>query len=193
MRTGWAIAIAVMMTAGAAQADFIHLSHPNFYADPTVTVSPDNSSAGFVENLTTGISMLSNDPFLGDPVVILAAPWRTLEFDYIFDVGEGSEAEFGAWVINPATGFSLGDPFQFFRSESGNGRVAFDLTSLVGTEGLGLQFQLTSLSGNGGSTLEISNVELVDGLVPIPEPASAVIFGLGVVGCALRRRLRGRG
>jgi hypothetical protein len=192
MRTGWAIAIAVMMTAGVAQADFIHLSQPNFYADPTVTVSEDGFSAEFVEGLAFG-SILSNDPFLGNDEVILAAPWRTLEFDYLFTEGQDSEAEFGAWVIDPDTGFSLGDPFQFFRTDAGGGRVAFDLTSLVGTTGLGLQFQLTSLSGTTDSTLWIGNVELVDGLAPIPEPASAVIFGLGVVGCALRRRLRRRG
>jgi hypothetical protein len=177
----------------------IDLNSPYFRVDPTdpttVTVTSDDHGIGatatFVESLSLGQIFLSNDPFLGDPKVIVAGPGVWLQFHYEFIEGptEGTSAnndEFGAWIVNPATGWSVGAPYEVFRQASDSGTVSFDLSSLSSTAPWGLQFQLSSLSGDSGtdSTLKISNVQLV------PEPVTVVALGSLLVGIFAARRLK---
>ena len=145
----------------------------DFFADPTVTVSADGSSATLAEDQALGFVLLSNDPGLGDPNVIVPGPAITLLFQFDFVEGPGETDEFGAFVIDAATGFSAGPSFEFFAQSSSSGTVAFDLTSLVGKT-LGLQFQLSALPGDSGllSTATVSEVRLQ----PVPEPSTSLLF-----------------
>ncbi len=161
----------------------------DFFSDPTVIVEVDGSSAKLSEDLTFAEVILSNDPFLGDPEVIIAAVGRSLKFDFDFMEGAGNDDEFGAFIIDPATGGSLGTPFEFFTSDTSSGTVTFDLSSLTGTSDLGLQFDLLAFDFASDSMVTVSNVRLVDPANPpaIPEPSTILLFGTGIAGLAAMR------
>lgn len=192
----WISCVAVVcVAADVAAAGVVDLN--DFYKDPSVSVVANGSSASFTEDANLGQVILSNDPGLGDPEVIVAAAGRTLSFDYSFTLGgAGNLDEFGAFVIDSDTGLSAGAAFQFFRQTTGSGTVTFDLSSLVsGPTHLGLQFQLSSLPNDAGRTslLFLSNVRTTDTTttaVPLP-PASLVGLG-GLLAASGFGRLRRR-
>lgn len=181
------VGMSLLAVSGSAHAVLIDLNE--FFADPTVTVSADGTHALFEESPSLSGVILSNDPSLGDLEVIVAGTGVFLEFDYIFTESALGDDEFGAWIIDPGSGFSLGAPFEFFSDASGSGTVSFDLSSLAGTTGLGFQFQLSSLPGdaNFDSTLEINNLRLV---TVVPEPSTLIMGGIGIGLLAARRRRR---
>ncbi len=181
------VGILIQLTTALLSATPIDLN--DFFADPPVSVAPDGFSATLAEDAALGFVLLSNDPSLGDPNVILPAPGIFLRFDYAFLHGLGEADEFGAFVIDAATGLSAGPAFELFTQSSTAGSVAFNLTPLTG-QTLGLQFQLSSLPGDSGlgSTATVSNVRLD----PIPEPSAIalVLSGLLLVGWHSRYPLR---
>ena len=181
---------AIYASAGLASADtIIPIDLNDFFADPTVTVALDGSMATIAEDPGFFTVLLANDPGLGDPEVIIAARGRLLEFEFDFVEPAPNDEEFGAFVTDASTGFSLGPAFEFFTDMPSSGTVSFDLTSLVGTT-LGLQFQLSSLFADAAcdSTVTVSDVRLVDPDV-IPEPYTLALLALGV-GVLVRRRTR---
>ena len=169
----------------SAHAGLIDLN--DFFADPTVTVSSDGSTATFTEDPWLTTVLLSNDPagpwFPPDPEVIFAeigGVGQILSFDFDFDEpGTLNDDQFGAFIIDAVTGDSVGTAFEFFTNVTSSGTVSFDLSSLSGTtsEPLGLQFQLNALAGDLDldSELTISNVQLV------PVPGAVLLAGLGLV------------
>ena len=173
----------------SVQATAIDLN--DFFADPTVTVAVDGSSAEFAEDPGFFSVLLSNDPGFDppDPPVLFAGPDLQLIFNFEFDEALGEDDEFGAFVLDPATGLSFGPAFEFFTDATGSGEVAFDLSPLPPGLGLiGLQFQLSSLFADTGflSTALVSNVRIV------PEPGSLLLFSAGF-GTLLFRRRRSKG
>ncbi len=150
----------------------------DFFADPTVTVAPDGSSAILGEDPGLGSVLLANDPGLGDPNVIVPALGVAVFFDFDFSEGAGEADEFGAFVVDAATGLSAGPLFEFFTQTTSNGTVSFDLSPLVGMT-LGLQFQLTALPGDAGlsSTVTVAQVRLE----PVPEAPAAILFTSGTL------------
>ena len=185
-----------------AFADLVKVDLNDFYADPTVTVAADGLSADFTEGGFFG-SILSNDPFFGDPEVIFAeigGIGQILSFDYDFDEPAGNADEFGAFVIDTVTGGSVGPSFEFFTQVTSSGTVRFDLSSLSGAmssvvpgqpvEPLGLQFQLSHVfvDMGGSSTLTISNVTLVP--VPVPGAVLLAVLGLGASAFGICRKKR---
>jgi len=174
--------------ASVSQAGLINLN--DFFGDPTVTVAADGSFADFAEDPPFPSVILSNDPFFGDPNVIVPGANVAVEFMFTFVEAIGNSDEFGAFVIDSATGLSAGSAYEFFFDTTGSGSVQIDISGLTG-QTLGFQFQLTSLLGDAGadSTLNISNVRLVD-IAQVDEPATLVLTFVGVIALlgAVRRR-----
>lgn len=188
--------MAAMGGLAEAQAAVIaQIDLNDFFADPSVTVALDGSSATVAEDAVLTPVLLANDPFLGDPEVIVAGAGVSLIFEFDFTEGPaGEDDEFGAFVIDAGTGLSAGAAFEFFTEDSSTGSVAFDLTGLVGTT-LGLQFQLLAFGGDTGldSLVRVSNLRLESSVpVPVPAPSSLALLAVGLMivwpGCARRRR-----
>lgn len=160
-------------TALAGQIDL-----NDFYADPSVTIAADGSSALLVEDTAISPILLSNDPGLGDPNIILPDINSWLFFNYQFTEGLSDDDEFFAFVIDAITGASVGAGFEFVSQSRSSGTVSFNLSSLVG-QTLGLQFQLNSLVGDAGfdSSVMVSNVEIKT----VPEPNSLWLIGAAFI------------
>jgi hypothetical protein len=189
--SGLALALTIALVGGGASGGIIDLN--DFYADPTVIVAPDGTSAFFTEDPIFQVAILGNDPGLGDPEVILAEfggiP-QVLTFDYLFAEGAGEDDEFAAFLIDADTGFEVGAPYEFFTGSAGAGSVRWDLTGLQGYT-LGMQFQLSSLFLDTGftSTLEVSDLTLS----AVPEPSTLLLLlagGLAVFSWRASRRRR---
>ncbi|MGR9108969.1 MAG: hypothetical protein ACU843_18805 [Gammaproteobacteria bacterium] len=161
-----------------------------FFAGDPVTVSANGTSATIGESAGFSPIVLSNDPFLGDPEVIIAGVGILLLFDYSFIEGAASNDEFGAFIIDPVTGGSIGSGFEFFTNSTSSGTVSFDLSTLAGITGLGLQFQLSSLASDFDflSTVTISNLRLVSASVPVSSPPTWLLLIFGILGMFRLRR-----
>jgi hypothetical protein len=160
-------------------ASSIPIDLNNFFADSSISIAADGSSALLQEDPLLFSVLLINDPGLGDPNVIIPGAGTTLNFSFSFNEIIGEDDEFGAFLFDATTGLTLGSAFEFFTQESSAGTIAFDLSSLVG-DTLGLQFQLASLFGDTGtgSNVTVSNVFLniqSDGIT-VDEPGTMFLF-----------------
>jgi hypothetical protein len=170
--------LSFMFIPSLAPAAMIDLNDFFFFPGDPVTVLPDGSSALLEEDPDLSVVLLSNDPGLGDPQVILGGPGQILSFDFDF-VEPGTPStnndEFGAFILD-STGVSAGPAYEFFTTVTSSGTVSFDLSSLSTEPFLGLQFQLSSFPDDVDfdSTLTISNVEIV------PVPGAVLLAGLGL-------------
>ena len=157
-------------------AEIIDLNQ--FFADPTVTVSVDGTSASIFEDSLLSPVLLSNDPSVGDTQLIFPVTGSLLSFDFDFMEGQGNVDEFNAFIVDDI-GFSAGSGFEFFAQDTSSGSVAFDLSSLAG-EAIGVQFELFSSDvGAFDSSVIVSNLDHSI----IPEPGTWSLFA--VVGAAI--------
>ncbi len=169
------------------EASVIPVNLNDFFPDPTVTVSADGSNALFEEDMFIGVVRLVNDPFFGDPEVIVAQENRTLAFEYEFNEGVGNDDGFSVLLFDGMLGPTV--EYDFFETYStGSGTVEFDLSSYVGLS-LGLQFEMTDFGLNLlDSWVEVSNLRLVDEIAVVPIPASIYLFAWGLAIIGLRKR-----
>jgi hypothetical protein len=186
------LACSILLLLGVpakASAAVIDINLNDFFADPSVAVAADGSSALMEEDPTLSFVLLVNDPFFGDPNVIIPGPATQLIFDYNFSEGVGEDDQFRASVFDSDTGLTPSG-FEFLTADSSSGTVAFDLSGLVGST-LGLQFELSSLLNDTdiGSWVELSNVHLETPDVSVPEPAGLLLFIVALLGLAVAARL----
>ena len=185
--------VTLLFVAPPASAVPISLDFNDFYADPSVTVATDGGAALMAEDAGLSFVLLANDPFFGDPTIIVPGLGTRLLFDYMFEEAAGQDDQFRAFVLDSATG--LAPPgFEFLTAQSGSGTVAFDLSGLVGYT-LGMQFELAALFGDSGvgSTVGLSGLRLeVPDSTSVPEPGTASLLGAAFLAWLLafrRRRL----
>ncbi|HXS80273.1 MAG TPA: hypothetical protein VN818_08305 [Gammaproteobacteria bacterium] len=164
--------------APPASATPISLDFNDFYADPSVTVASDGTAALIAEDAGLSFVLLANDPFFGDPQIIVPGLATQLLFDYVFAEADGQDDQFRAFVLDSETG--LAPPgFEFLTAQSGSGTVAFDLSGLVGRT-LGLQFELAALFADTGvgSIVALSGLRLeVQDPVSVREPDTVALLG----------------
>ena len=173
-----------------------------FFFDETVEVAPDGSTAVLQENPFFAFVLLSLDPGLGDPNLIIPGPNVELLFDYEVDLPASAGGDllnddrFTAFLFDASTGDGLGGVLEFATTSNTMGEGSFDLSSFTGRT-LGLQFLLEALPGDIGlnSTATISNLRLEmmttepgTGIPTIPEPSSAVLLISGIALAGWMRR-----
>jgi len=179
-------------------ADPIGLDATSFFADPTVTFGPGANDALLEEDGQKFIVVLSNDPGLGDPELPELVPLAgvLVQFTLVFTEPAGNDDEFGVFFIDPVTGlpFGVAGASFFTQTATVGSLVSLDLGALVGLLGggyssVGLQFQLSSLQGDGefSSTARISGLSTIRSTQqtdPVPEPSSFALacFALALVG-----------
>lgn len=187
------LSLSTRVTAGLINLEdnfFVFMNDPVAFTNNGFTATIDEGLDGDPNPI-----ILGNDPFFGDPLVIIPGPGLFLTFDFDFVEGPGSDDEFGAFIINPDTGFEFGAitgfASEFFTQDTSSGLIVFDLSLpalLAFPDSLGLQFSLTGLpfDPDFNSTVTISNVQIV------PEPGTLAIFALGLGSLGVSRRKRSR-
>ena len=91
----------LLFLQGQAWAASIDLN--DFYADQSVTVASDGSSAILAEDSSLASVLLSNDPGRGEPGIDISLDAMSITFDYDFAEGIGNADEFYAWLFDPST------------------------------------------------------------------------------------------
>ena len=156
-------------------------------SDPAfVSFGPDNNDAVLTEDDLWGLTWLSNDPFLGDPGIVVSLNASNLTFDLAFSTSGNDSFEV---KLLDATGgaplFSLfhdGDalgPGSFFYDNVSIDLVLLNLTG----DTIGLDFSLVSgfTDLTVDAVLTIANVSINETLTPIPEPSTRLLVCLGMV------------
>ena len=188
----------ILVPVWPASATLIQIDLKDFYADPSVSVVADGSSATMNENADYTTVLLSNDPYFGDPGIEVPADLLTLNFSYSFSVGNGNNDEFYAWVFDGDDGTILRDlTIRSYGASTVAGTVSWDLSGINPLITLlGLEFQLNSLETDpseelpADSYVRISNVYMET--ASVPEPATILLLASGLFGIlgVRRRKLR---
>ncbi len=160
----------------------------DFFLDGVGSIEADCSAATLMDDASTVVSLLSNDPGLGDAEVIVASAGGMLTFDRSLT---GGADEFVATLFDSAIGPFGGLLDKLFEVGPGSGSHAFDLSAYAGIV-LGLEFQLIDADGLINGTLRVSNLDVSGsgggGGPSVPTPGTAALLLAGLLGLRSLRR-----
>ena len=141
-----------------------------------VTINPAGTTATLTESNNFNVSVLSLDPFFGDPDLIQEYDGSVLQFDYEFLFGPNDQNDqFEVNLFDADIGVFGGSLFSEQITSPQTGSIIVELSSFVGLT-LGIEFRLQGPGGdvNKGSSVTLSNLEVTDA----PPPSGAEIVSV---------------